>query len=542
MSHKGCRNRGSLTALISLLGFVSILTPGSGQAATVTLAWDPSPDPDLSGYKLYYGAATGNYTNSIQVGNATTATVSNLTGGVTYYFAATALNSIALESVFSAETSYTTLLPMNQQPTLNALANLTINEGAAAQIVNLSGISSGSASEPQTLVVTASSSNTGLIPNPTVNYSSPNGTGTITFTPLPFAFGSATITVNVNDGGTANNIVTRTFTVTVNSVNQAPTLNALGNMSLNESAPLQTVNLSGIGTGAQNETQTLVVTASSSNTGLIPNPNVTYNSPAASGSISFTPAALASGSATITVTVNDGGASNNIVTRTFNVSVNSVNQAPTLNALSNISINEGSGLQTVNLSGITTGAANESQSLVVTASSSNTGLIPSPTVSYTSPNATGSISFTSVAGAGGTATISVTVNDGGNSNNIVTRTFTTTVNRLPTITAIANQVIGVNLATASLPFTIGDPETAASSLTITAGSSNTSLVPNNRIALGGTGANRTVTVTPLTGQTGAANITITVSDGNASAARTFQVSVQPKPAPPGNLQIVAASP
>ena len=436
MSHKGCRNRGSLTALISLLGLVSILTPGSGLAATVTLAWDPSPDPDLSGYKLYYGAATGTYTNSIQVGNATTATVSNLTGGVTYYFAATALNSIALESVFSAETSYTTLLPVNQQPTLNTLANLTINEGAAAQTVNLSGISSGSASEPQTLVVTASSSNTGLIPNP----------------------------------------------------------------------------------------------------------NVTYNSPAASGSISFTPVALASGSATITVTVNDGGDSNNIVTRTFNIAVNSVNQSPTLNALSNISINEGSGVQTVNLSGITTGAANESQSLAVTASSSNTGLIPSPTVNYTSPNATGSISFTPVAGTGGTATITVTVNDGGASNNFVTRTFTATVNRLPTITAIANQVIGVNQATTSLPFTIGDAESTASSLTITAGSSNTALVPNNRIALGGTGANRTVTVTPLTGQTGFANITITVSDGNASDARTFQVSVQPKPAPPGNLQIVAASP
>ena len=542
MLFKGCRNRKSLTALISLASLVTALAPFSGLSASITLGWDPSTDADVAGYKVYYGAATGSYTNSIQVGNVTTATVSNLVGGVTYYFAASTLNSIGLESVMSAETSYLMPVPVNLPPTLNALGNLTLNEGASAQIVNLSGISSGATNESQTLTVTASSSNTGLIPNPTVSYTSPNSAGTITFTPLPFAFGSATITVTVNDGGASNNIITRTFTVVVNSVNQSPTLNTLANVSVNESAPLQTVNLAGIGSGAANESQTLTVTASSSNIGLIPNPTVNYTSPNATGSISFTPVPLASGSATITVNVSDGGASNNIATRTFTVTVNSVNQAPTLNTLANLSINEGSGLQTVSLTGITTGAANETQTLTVTASSSNTGLIPNPTVSYTSPNNTGSISFTPVSNAGGTATITVTVNDGSATSNTVTRTFTTTVNRLPTITTIANQTIGVDRATSPLAFTIADAETAASGLTVTGASSNTSLVPNNRIALGGTGANRTVTVTPLAGQTGIANITVTLSDGSASAARTFQLDVHPKPAPPSNLQVIAATP
>ena len=49
--------------------------------------------------------------------------------------------------------------------------------------------------------------------------------------------------------------------------------------------------------------------------------------------------------------------------------------ANTLNAVANRNINEGDGLQTVNLSGIGSGASNEVQSLTVTASSSNPGFI-----------------------------------------------------------------------------------------------------------------------------------------------------------------------
>ena len=51
-----------------------------------------------------------------------------------------------------------------------------------------------------------------------------------------------------------------------------------------------------------------MVTASSSNPALIPNPTVTYTSPNATGSLAYTPVANTSGSAVITVTVSDGGA------------------------------------------------------------------------------------------------------------------------------------------------------------------------------------------------------------------------------------------
>src|SRR5690606_36223882 len=135
-------------------------------------------------------------------------------------------------------------------------------------------------------------------------------------------------------------------------------------------AGTQTVNLSGISSGAANENQTLTVSATSSNPALIPHPTVNYSSPNTTGSISFTPAANASGTATITVTVNDGQAQNNTVSRSFTVTVvDTSNAQPTLNAIGNVTVNEDAGAQTVNLSGITSGSASETQTLTVSASS-----------------------------------------------------------------------------------------------------------------------------------------------------------------------------
>ena len=421
-------HRPALVAI--LLGSLLALTPLAVRATgTVTLAWDPSSGTNvIANYNLYYGGASATYTNVVSAGTATTASVSNLIEGCTYYFAATAVDTNGLESDYSTEVS--ALIPVkltNQPPTLNALANFTINEGAAQQTVNLSGITSGATNESQTLTVTASSSNTGLIPTPVVSYTSPNTTGSLTFTPVALANGSATITVTVNDGGASNNIISRSFAVTVNPVNQPPTLNSIANLRINANAGPQTISLSGISSGAPNETQTLTVTSTSSNPALIPTPTVSYTSPNTAGTLTFSPVANASGTATITVTVNDGGAGNNVVARSFTVTVNPANQPPTLNPLANLTINENAGLQTVNLYGISSGVTNGAQTLTVTAASSNPGLIPTPKVSYTNASTTGSLTFTPVASAYGSATITVTVNNGAASNNVISQSFLVTV-------------------------------------------------------------------------------------------------------------------
>ena len=74
---------------------------------SVTLAWEWSTNSDVVGYNLYYGVASQTYTNRIQVGNVTNATISGLVSGTTYFFAATATDSVGLESEFSNEVTYT---------------------------------------------------------------------------------------------------------------------------------------------------------------------------------------------------------------------------------------------------------------------------------------------------------------------------------------------------------------------------------------------------------------------------------------------------
>ena len=77
-------------------------------AGQVTLGWDQNTEPELAGYKIYYGNSSGDYPNSVNItsGNVTTYTISDLIEGQTYYFAATAYYSNLVESDYSAEISY----------------------------------------------------------------------------------------------------------------------------------------------------------------------------------------------------------------------------------------------------------------------------------------------------------------------------------------------------------------------------------------------------------------------------------------------------
>ena len=109
-----------------------------------------------------------------------------------------------------------------------------------------------------------------------------------------------------------------------------------------------------------------------------------------------------------------------------------------------------------------------------------------------------------------------------------------TDNAAPTIGAIASQTIDEDTATAAIAFTVNDTETPVANLTLSGSSSNLALVPNANIVFGGAGASRTVTVMPAAGQSGAAFITVAVSDGNVSASATFTLSVTDTSPPPTN--------
>jgi len=474
---------------------------------------------------------------------------------------------------------------INSAPTLNAISNpAPIAQNSGAQIVNLAGIGDGDATVAQTLSVTASSANTGLIPNPSVTYTSANATGSLSYTPVANQTGSAAITVRVTDDGGVSFVnggialFERTFTVNVSAINSAP---AASNMSTaenyTEDTPLNLVNivvtdgdsptvtatltLSNVAAGSLSTATSGAVTSSyvagtgiwnvsgaladvnSLLAGVIFNPAADFNagftiatrvtdgvnsaltgskavsgiavndaptasnlsmaegyvedtplnltnivisdvdsanvtalltlSNTAAGSLStatsgavtstyvagtgvwtasgalasvntllagvvFNPAANFNSMLNIATSVSDGIAAP--ITGSKLLNGMAVNDAPTLNVISNpAAIPVNSGQRIVNLDGIGPGIGDPVQILSVSAVSSNPGLIPNPAVTYTSPNATGSLSYTPVAGQSGTAMITVTVSDnGGTANggvNQSTRSFSQQVMTAGTIFA-----------------------------------------------------------------------------------------------------------
>src|SRR5262249_35358706 len=152
-----------------------------------------------------------------------------------------------------------------------------------------------------------------------------------------------------------------------NAVNDPPTLAPIADPApIPEDSGLQTVSFTGVTAGG-GEAQSLLVTAASDNPALIPTPVVSYVSPGASGSLSYTPVPAANGTAHITVTVTETSGGSLSFSRTFSVVVTSVNDQPTLDPIPDPpAILEDAGLQTINLTGISAGGG-ESQTLTVTA-------------------------------------------------------------------------------------------------------------------------------------------------------------------------------
>jgi hypothetical protein len=104
------RLMGQRVALVLLL----LLCLGSARSALggqVRLAWEPNLEPDVAGYRLHYGFSSGDYTTSVDAGNATTHTIDGLDDGRTYYFAATAYDRTGRESGYSNEVFYTPPFP-----------------------------------------------------------------------------------------------------------------------------------------------------------------------------------------------------------------------------------------------------------------------------------------------------------------------------------------------------------------------------------------------------------------------------------------------
>lgn len=300
-------------------------------------------------------------------------------------------------------------------------------------------------------------------------------------------------------------------------VNAVPTLNPIPNpTAIDEDAPMQTINLSGITAGPPGDNwQTLTLTAAvtAGNLNLFQTLAVQYVPGATTGTLTYKTAPDENGTATITITATDNGVTACLPdprskSRSFNVVVNKVNDAPSFNLKSapNLTLVEDApGVQTVagQAINISKGPQNEAtQTLLFKVVNDNNGLFT--TLGQPAIDPTGTLKFQLKANQHGTANVTVQLQDGGsgiapNINTAPSQTFVITVVPVPdapTLTAFSAPLTG---AVNGTPFTItyaalaalgnefdadGDPiqfkltniQTANGALTLTSGGP---LVPLN---------------------------------------------------------------
>jgi len=163
--------------------------------------------------------------------------------------------------------------------------------------------------------------------------------------------------------------------------------------------------------------------------------------------------------------------------------------------------------------------------LVVTATSSNPALVPLSNIVLGGTGANRTVKLSPATNQNGSATITLSVSDGNKTASTQFGLVVSPVNDPPTISNIATQSVAGGTSTGPIAFTVADLESASSSLTVQASSSNQLLVSDENIVLGGSGANRTITITPKPGTAGTVIVTVAVSDGALSNSTSFTLLV-----------------
>jgi Ca2+-binding RTX toxin-like protein len=143
------------------------------------------------------------------------------------------------------------------------------------------------------------------------------------------------------------------------------------------------------------------------------------------------------------------------------------------------------------------------------------------TLSGTAPNLT----YTPNSGYSGADSYTYTANDGTADSNIATVTLQVSPATiyLPTIVFAGGACLSNTAAQGVVNVLLADPGVPAAQLTLTAQSSNQRLLPNSALVLGGSGAQRTLTLSGAPNRSGSATVTLTVGDGHASATMTLHV-------------------
>ncbi len=334
---------------------------------------------------------------------------------------------------------------VNDAPNFTAGADQTVAEGTAAQAIVgwATNISPGPANESTQLVdFIVNNDNSGLFATgPAIS-----ADGTLTYEIAAGATGISTVTVAIHDDGGITNggidiSAEQTFTieVTSNPVNNAPSFTKGANQTVGEDSGPQTVAAwaTNISAGPAGEsTQTVDFIVSNDNNALF----TSQPAVAANGTLTYTPADDAFGTATVTVQIHDnggtaGGGVDTSAAEVFIIEVTAVNDAPSFTAGADQTVTESTTQQTVLAwaANISPGPANESDQITdFVVSNDNASLFATgPAIS-----ADGTLSYEIAAGVTGAATVTVAIHDNGGIadggiDTSAVQTFTIEANAIP---------------------------------------------------------------------------------------------------------------
>ncbi|MBX7210688.1 MAG: dienelactone hydrolase family protein [Verrucomicrobiaceae bacterium] len=418
----------------------------------------------------------------------------------------------------------------NTTPTITAPATVTVTAGVASAPIAITLGDAETAAGSLTLQAFSTDTDVAATTTPPVPFYAGRlnnsglvlgGSGanrTLTITSTAGVTGTVEVALVVTDGSVANGQLAamKTLQVTIQaasqgSVNFRPEISWIADQRTTPGVAVSNVafTVSDVETAAAS----LAVTAASSNTTLLPVANIALGGSGGSRTVTLTPVSGQSGTATVTLTVNDGSKTS---ATAFTLTVaNAVggNTAPTISSLASDSIAVGSVFGPAVF--ITKDTEQAENTLTVSAASSNTTLVPLSGIVLTGTTYGRTVQVTPASGQSGRATITLTVSDGTNTSSSAFVLDVIASNTPPSFTSLPRlTTMSVGDTPQPVAFTISDTETQLSDLRVTATSSNTTLLPNASITLGGSGANRTLMLTPASGQNGAATVTLALNDGD----------------------------
>ncbi|KPA09634.1 hypothetical protein MHK_010163, partial [Candidatus Magnetomorum sp. HK-1] len=403
------------------------------------------------------------YSCSADVFNLTIAPASNQNGSSNITITATDEGGLSATEVFNL-----TVDSVNDAPSISSIADQTISEDITISSIDFTVSDIETAGCDHSINI--QSSDTNLIPIENITYSCSADVFSLSIAPASNQNGSSNITITATDDGGLN--ATEVFTLTVDYVNDAPSISSIIDQTTSEDTTISSIDftVSDIETAGCDH----AINIDSSDTNLVPIENISYSCSADVFNLTIAPASNQNGSSNITITATDEGGLS--ATEVFNLTVDSVNDAPSISSIADQTISEDITISSIDftVSDIETAGCDHG----INIQSSDTNVIPVENITYSCTADVFYLTITPTNNQNGSSNITITATDEGGLN--ATEVFTLTVdavNDAPSISSIIDQTTSEDITISSIDFTVSDIETAGCDHGININSSDTSLIP-----------------------------------------------------------------